>query len=482
MSLSGDEHSDTLAGPDAGASPAPETSVDRTISTESEHRVDELGAGASHDAPSGANELAETTDAPVDGSAYTAEARDQQPSAAASDAPPASELSAIPSSAPDIAGENARLRQENTRLQRELENSRARSSTEQKNPRKVRRIAVGVLLTLTCVGLLLSSLTLWVNNEFLNTDSWVELVAPLAHNPQVINAVSAYAADEVVTALSVQQRAKEALPPRAQFLAAPLTQVIHDFAQKRVTKLMGTPQFEQLWITTNRAVHAEALAALRGQSKNVIIENGAVTLNLIPTIDQALKSLQQDLSGLLPGNVQLPDVSQLQIPSQARAKLSQALGVKLPENFGEITLFSSAELAKAQQWLQVFDVLKVLLPIVTILLFIATLWFSVDRRRTLIQFGIGVAIIFLIVRIVIGYLEGQVVDSITNPTGHSIAGAIVPTAVSGLLTLTVLLVIGGVITAIIAYLAAKREWFVAAYGQGKAGYSWARTKYQQIRG
>jgi len=483
MTLPNDGHGDILDGRSSGTSPTSETSVDPTASTQNDRQADEVGAEQAHDAPNNIDGSTATTGAQaLDGPSTSAEANDHLTSAAAGDTEPTSEPTTAPAISSDIAAENARLREQNAQLQRELEHSRARLGADGKSPRQVRRIAVGVLLTLTCVGLLLSSVALWVNNEFLNTENWVELVTPLAHNPQVVNAVSAYAADEVVTALDVRQRTAEALPPKAQFLAVPLTQAVHDFAQKSVTRLMGTPQFEQLWIATNRSVHAEILAALRGQSKNVIITNGTVTLNLIPTIDQALKSLQQDLSGILPGNVQLPDVSQLQIPDQARTKLSQALGVQLPENFGEITLLSSAELAKAQQWLQIFDVLKVLLPIVTVLLFIATIWFSVDRRRTLIQFGIGVAVTFLIVRILIGYLAGQLVAGIANPTGHSIAGAVIPSEVSGLLTLTVLLVIAGVITAIIAYLAAKREWFVAAYGQGKAGYGWLSTKYQQIRG
>src|SRR5262249_1152028 len=147
-----------------------------------------------------------------------------------------------------------------------------------------------------------------------------------------------------------------------------------------------------------------------------------VTLNLIPIITQALKELQQNLSDLLPAHVHLPDVSQLQVPSQARARLGQALGVQVPADFGTITLFSSTQLAKAQRVLAIFDLLTVLLPILTVLLFAATIWFSLDRRRTLLQFGMGVAVTFLIVRIVVGYLEGWVVHSITNPTGQHVAG------------------------------------------------------------
>ncbi len=347
--------------------------------------------------------------------------------------------------------------------------------------RRVRRVSVGILAALSCLGILLSSVTIWTHQEFLDTDNWIGLVGPLGQNPNVVNAVSTYAANEVVIALNVQQRAEQALPPRAQFLAAPLTRVVHDFTQKRVADLMHTQQFQNVWIATNRYVHAEILAALRGQTKNVIIANGTVTLNLIPVINQALQALQHDLSGLIPANVTFPTVTELQVPAQARAKLSQTLGVQLPANFGEITLFHSDQLATAQQLLRVFDVLMVLLPIITVLLIAATIWFSLDRRRTLIQLGIGVAITFLIMRLVVGYLAGRVIDDITNPTAQAMAGDVISSAVSGLLTLTVLLLIAGVVTVIVAYLFGKPEWFAAAYAGGKVGYAWARTSFGRAR-
>ncbi len=402
------------------------------------------------------------------------------PPAPANTAAPVAKPASVPGAYVDVMEENARLREENARLRQGIEQARTGAILRRKS--RVRRTSVGILLVLTCLGMLLSSLTLWINHEFLNTDTWVALVGPLGHDPHVVDAVSAYAADEVVTLLDVKKRAQEALPPRAQFLSVPLTTVVHNFAQTSVQKLMHTPQFQQVWIATNRYVQAEVLAALRGQTRNVIIENGTVTLNLIPVINQALKALQQTVSGLLPANVHLPDISQLQIPSQARARLSQALGVQVPANFGTIALFSSEQLAKAQQVLRIFDLLTVLLPIVTVLLFVAALWFSPDRRRSLIQFGIGVAIVFLLARIVTGYLEGQVIAGITNPIGQSIAGAVIPAALSGLLAMTVLLLVAGIVAAILAYLVGKPEWFAAGYTQSKLAYGQLRTWYGQVRG
>src|SRR5262249_41691067 len=134
-----------------------------------------------------------------------------------------------------------------------------------------------------------------------------------------------------------------------------------------------------------------------------------------------------------------------------------------------------------QTLLRVFDLLTVLLPILTALLIAATIWFSLDRRRTLIQLGIGVAITFLLVRIIVGYLEGRVIDGITNPTAQGIAGDVITAAVAGLLTLTVLLLIAGLVTTLIAYLFGKPQWFKAGYAQTKVGYAHAQSGYRHVR-
>ncbi|HEV8189935.1 MAG TPA: hypothetical protein VGP82_00375, partial [Ktedonobacterales bacterium] len=252
--------------------------IDPVASAEDEHPADD----AETTRPSGALQSGETpprTDGtPIEGrETAMAEPHVEAPPDAVASAsaptiapPPALEISG------NVAAENARLREENERLQRAL--GTAHLGVPGGQPRRVRRIAVGILLVLTCIGMLLSSLTLWVNQEFLNTNNWVALVGPIGQDPKVVDAVSAYAANEVVSILNVQQRAQEALPPRAQFLAVPLTTVVHDFTQKRVAGLMHTPQFERIWIAVNRQVQAQVLAALRGQTKNLLIENGTVTL------------------------------------------------------------------------------------------------------------------------------------------------------------------------------------------------------------
>jgi hypothetical protein len=324
-------------------------------------------------------------------------------------------------------------------------------------------------------------LVVWGSATFLNTDSWLTIIGPVGQNPQVIQSVSTYAAAEVITLLDVQQRVQGALPPRISFLAAPLTLAVQNFTQGRIANLMHRPQFHTIWINLNRRVHDRVLAALRGQGNVVHITNGVVTLNLIPVIDEGLQWVQQHLPGMLSQKVQLPAPTSLEIPQQAQQKLSQALGIPVPSDLGQIQLFQSAQLASVQQLLRIWDVLTVLLPILTALLILATLWVSPDLRRTLVQLGIGVAITFIIVKVATGYLTQSVLSAAaSNPIAQSVAQVTVPTVRASLDSVTSWLLAGGLVLALVAFLVGKPQWFRAAFAWIKSAYVWTRDHIQRL--
>ncbi len=379
----------------------------------------------------------------------------------------------MPTSAQVVLEENERLRREIAELRR--------AASARRHPGRVRQILVNALVFLSCLGILTSTLTIWSNTTLLNTNTYMQIVGPIAQNNQVITAVSGYAADQVVTLLNVQQRTQQALPPKITFLAVPLTQVVRNFTQASIARLMHTPTFQQVWITVNQRVHDELLAALRGQSTTLHISNGVVTLNLIPIIDEGLQYLQQHLPGFISQHVKLPSPTQLQLPQQAQQRLSQALGVSVPANFGQIQLFQSAKLARAQQLLKLWDLLTVVLPIITAVLIFLALWFSADRRVTLIALGIGTAVAFILAKIATGYLQRYIVNATTNPTAKSVVQPAVQMVVSSLSDVTTWLLIGGIVLAIVAYLVGKPQWFRAAYSHLRSAYRWIIEKFQNWR-
>jgi hypothetical protein len=112
-----------------------------------------------------------------------------------------------------------------------------------RTPSRARRRAVAVLVVLTTITTFVGTIAVWAHSVLLNTDRWVATVGPLAENEDVTDAVAAYLVDQIVQVLDVQQLAEEALPDRADFLAAPLTDAVQGFVTTKAQELLRTEQF-----------------------------------------------------------------------------------------------------------------------------------------------------------------------------------------------------------------------------------------------
>lgn len=317
-----------------------------------------------------------------------------------------------------------------------------------------------VLVILTCIALLGSTMAIWVDATLLNTDRFVALVGPLGSDPKVIDSVSRYVADQAVTALDIPGRTASVFPAGGQFLVGPLEQTIHDFVQTRTAQWLSSPQAQAAWVALERMVQSNLVAALRGQTSNIRIANGALTVDLLPLVAAGLSRLQQTAPGLIPSTVTIPDLSGVQSPAQQRADLSQALGIQLAPDFGMITLLQSDTLAVAQRTVSILDTLKVVLPIITLVLAALTIWSAADRRRALVLLGVGTALLFLVTTLVFRFVLGQISAAAPQSPAREITDAVVGMVQASLLGTLVVVLVAGVLVALGAYLAGKPSWLM----------------------
>jgi len=315
-----------------------------------------------------------------------------------------------------------------------------------------------ILVILTCIGVLASTMVIWVEATMLNTDRFVALVAPLGSDPRVIESVSRYAADQVVTALDIQNRTANALPLDGRFLTGPLERTIHDFVQTRTADFLASDQGQALWRAQVRRVHAGVVALLRGQTSTLGSANGALTVDLLPILAAMLSRLQQAAPGLIPFGVTIPDLSAAQAPAQARQELAQALGVSLAPDFGVITLAQSATLKTAQRVVSLLDALQVVLPLVTLALAILTLWLAADRRQTLLLLGGVTAALFLVAMLVTQLVLGNIPATVTASPAHEMTASLVGLVQANLLGTLVVGLFAGLVVALGAYLAGRPPW------------------------
>jgi len=233
---------------------------------------------------------------------------------------------------------------------------------------RTRRTIAAALIVVASLVAFLALAAIWVNRQALNTDNWTRTSSQLLEQPVIRDRVAARLTDELYQSVDVQQVLSDALPPRAQVLAAPAANALRTQVEKTARKALARPDVQALWADANRTAHEQLLAVLNGGGTTVSTQNGEVVLNL------------QDLL----------------------AKLQQETGVGgrlrkvLPASATQVALFRSNQLSAAQTGVKILRPLPIVLLLVSLALFgiavaIAPGW----RRRALRAYGIGFIVVGL---------------------------------------------------------------------------------------
>ncbi|MGA9162263.1 MAG: hypothetical protein WB297_15550 [Actinomycetota bacterium] len=356
------------------------------------------------------------------------------------------------------------LEAELERLKAEREALEARVETLEAKPqkrRRLRRILTPILVALSIIVFTVTVPAAWGARTVLNTDRYVATVAPLADDPAVQASIATRLTDQVFSALNVEGTLSEALGAlgeRATVLAGPLTNAIKGFVQDQVLKVVESDAFKTFWVQANTFVHEQVLAILRGEGGDTVtVAEGKVLLNLLPLVNLALGSIQQVASDLVGRDVTLPQITADEIPSQAISQLEQALGVDLPEDYGQIVVYDSEDLAALQQALYTFERLLVLLLILIPILVAASLWVSTRRRRTLIQLATGAAVGLVVIRRIAIILRGDLFDRVDTDKFPSVR-VLTNTLMDSLFRYTAILLAIVLLTALIALVTGPYPW------------------------
>ncbi|WJV50644.1 hypothetical protein [Streptomyces flavofungini] len=300
------------------------------------------------------------------------------------------------------------------RLRAEVEDLRARAGTERRRRSlALRRALAAILIALVAVCAVTSVIGVWGARTTLDTDRWVATVGPLPGDPDVNAAVSTYITREVFDRVDVEERVRESLPERASFLAAPVSKAARDHLKNIISGLMETERFQDLWRATNRLAHERAVALLENRREDVRVEGDKVTLNLLPLVNNSLTALESRLPTLFDKKLDLPTLSSGEIPPELHDRIEKALGVSLPDDFGQITLYDRHELGQLQEMVLLFKRAVVGLVIAVPLLLGAALWISPNRRRTLLQLGLWLVVTVTVLAGVLRGVRDQILGQVT---------------------------------------------------------------------
>jgi hypothetical protein len=226
-----------------------------------------------------------------------------------------------------------------------------------------RRALVATFVILSVVLVPLAGLSVWVRNLVLDTDKYVETVAPLGKEKAITDLVAERATDRLFKQVDVAAEAKDALPERAQFLAGPLSTGVETFAREAAKRALASEQFAIVWREANRRAHALVVKALTDEG-NVTIKDDKVVLDLSAEIDDVIKRL--DERGVTVFDNLSPEQKNLQVE-----------------------LFDAGQLEQARSAVHLLDRARIVLVVLVFVLLGAALALSGNRRRTLMRWGIG---------------------------------------------------------------------------------------------
>ncbi|HEY3211861.1 MAG TPA: hypothetical protein VGL16_01465 [Actinomycetota bacterium] len=366
------------------------------------------------------------------------------------------------------------LEAEVERLKAEREKLEVRVETLEAKPqkrRRLRRVLTPILVVLSIIVFTVTVPAAWGARTVLNTDRYVATVAPLADDPAVQASIATKLTDQVFSALDVEGTISDALAglgERATVLAGPLTTAVKGFVQDQVQKVVASDAFKTFWVAANRFVHTQVLAILRGEGDTVSVREGKVLLNLLPLVNLALGSIQTVASDLVGRDVTLPQITEGEVPSASIAKLEQALGVDLPEEYGQIVVYDSEDLAALQKLLYAFERLLLLLLLLIPILVAASLWVSTRRRRTLIQLTVGGAVGLVIIRRIAIIARDRLferVDTVKFPSVRVLTDQLM----ASLFRYTAILLAIVLLTALIALITGPYPWAVTLRGWVRDG-------------
>jgi hypothetical protein len=169
----------------------------------------------------------------------------------------------------------------------------------------------------------------------------------------------------------------------------------------------------------------------------------------------------------------LPEFDPTATVEEQRQELADYLGQPVDEDFGQIVLFEDERVEVVQQAVKLFDVLVWALLGIAIAVVIAALLISPRRLRTLLQLGVGAVIVVVVARVAIDQLQAAIVANATGD-GGVIVRSVLETVFGSLQDAIIWLLVGGIIIAVLAYVASTPKWLVGAW-HGTA--AWGRTAW-----
>ena len=253
-----------------------------------------------------------------------------------------------------------------------------------------RAIAVWTLVIVASLLMLISSLTIWVKRQALDTNAWTDASGQMLANDEIRQQLSIYLVDSVFSSTDATAKIQQALPPNRQGLAPVISGALQNVAIQATDRILQTPQAQALWEQANKRAHQNLMAVLNGEDvRNFQTANGTVVLDLSPLVQ----------------------------------RVSGRFGIQASPDAGKITILQSGQLKNAQRALKAVKVLSVFLLLLVLVLYGLAIFLARGHRRRILR---AIAAAFVIIGVLVLVIQkvsgGVVIDSLIKTDAIRPAG------------------------------------------------------------
>ncbi len=296
-----------------------------------------------------------------------------------------------------------------------------------------RAILVWSLVAVATILLFLSSLTVWLKRQVIDSQGYEDTSARLLQDDEIRAALATYITDTVFQKVDVSALLQQQLPPRLDPLAPVVASALPQLTQRTANLLLESPRVQDLWVQANRRAHDQFINILNGKKAGRFeTGGGAVVLNLDPLIRQV----------------------------EGSGGLGKRLTAKLPPNSGRVVILRSDQLDALQKAFKVLKALTVFLLLLALALFALAIYLGHPRRRNVVRAS---AVIFLLAGLLLLVLRRQlgpaIVDALVATDSFKPAARAAWDITTGMLRdIGVALVVYGAVGLVGAWLAGPTRW------------------------
>ncbi|MZD09226.1 hypothetical protein GTW43_29720 [Streptomyces sp. SID5785] len=297
-----------------------------------------------------------------------------------------------------------------------------------------------VLVLLAALLTPLAAVAVWSDAFIGDTDRYVATMAPLAHDPDVQDAVAGRVTTAVMSRLDIDDLLTGVAPADRPLLekalgaaSGPVTDGLTSFVRGTADRLVSGPAFAALWERLNRTAHRAVDKALTGSGGGAVkVEDGMVTLDLAPVVEEVKDTLVDQ--GL-------------------------TVAARIPEIHTGITVMqSTGTLAQARKGFRLLQLLSWVLPVLVVLLAAAGVLLARRRRRALVTAALAVAAGALLLGLALWLGRAYYLDALPATVSRPAAGSVYDTLVRFLRTSVRVIAVLGAVVALAAWVGGPGRW------------------------